>query len=529
MKKTSITRQCKLFITAALICWAQIMSIPTAKAGEIKLKNLQATYDGKPKWPKASTRPENLAYTCYYRDRSLPAMPSVSETVYLNRPDNLELSYFSTALSGNKMFQVGNVIRPGGVGRELESCETTLVTWARAKDYPELAAQNPEGYLHPVTMAIYRINQAGEIVLLISQTIPVLVPWRPETLPTGEAYPYNGYAFRVSFMFPSSILIPERMLFAVGFSTSNAGEPKMSKRGPWDALNLALYNPKPSIGVDENSNDSYVLYSTGWNSVSWPTLSAPMLRMTAKAPQGETTTPPVNAGVYDVRAVITTVDETAQVRGVFVVRKAKSDIQITDPDHLDTGVSWLTYTDGVPSDLEVAVTYNGASEVPDKPGLYNVEATITDPNHEGSTSAVVRIGDQFSRWIGRAAATSGLAEGARSSGSDPDHDGRSNLLEYAFGSDPALPEPEDAAPSLSITPSGDGGLVLTWQENLNATDVSCILEKTATPAEAGSWTALEPFSPTVVSETENVRVLRITLPAAAEGEHSGFLRLRVSQ
>lgn len=456
-------------------------------------------------------------------------MPAVVDTIYQNRPDTLALSYFSVALGNEKILQVGNVIHPGGDGRELESCETTLVTWARAKDFPELAMVNPDGYLHPVTMALYRINQGGQIVPLASQTVTVMVPWRPETLPDGSSYPYNGHAFRVKFIFPQGILLPERMLYAVGYNTSRAGTPKMSKAGPWDALNVALYNPKPSIGVDESDIDSFVLYEKGWTSVSWPTLSAPMLKMTARDPQGETETPPVNAGVYDVRAEITTVDETAQVRGVFVVRKAQADVHVTDPDHVGTGVSWQTYTAGVPSDLEVSVTYNGSAAAPEKPGLYNVEATVTDPNHEGSTSAVVRIGDQFSRWISRAAETSGLTEDARSSSSDPDQDGRPNLLEYAFGSDPAQSEPENAAPRLSISLSDDGGLILTWQENLNATDIRFILEKTVTPAEPGSWAALEPFSPTVVSETENVRVLRITLPAPAEGERAGFLRLRVSQ
>lgn len=530
MKKIPIIAQYKLYILAALSCSLHFINIIPLHAGEIKLRNLETVYDGKPKWPQATTSPERLDYTFYYRDRSLPQVPPVSETVYLNRPEALALSYFSVPLGNEKILQVGNVLHPGGEGRELETCETTLVTWARAKDYPALAAVNPFGYSHPVTMALYRVTQAGKIVPLVSQTVSVMVPWRPETLPNGDPYPYNGCAFRVNFLFPPGTLLPERLLYAVGFSTSRAGSPKMAKAGPWDSLNVAMYNPKPSIGEDEDAVYSYILYESGWTSVSWPTLSAPMLKITARDPQGETETPPVNAGTYDVRAVITSPDEVAQVKGVFVVRKAQADIDLSTPGGAGTGVSWQTYTGGQRSNLEVAVTWNGSSETPDKPGLYNVNATIADPNYEGSATTVVRIGDKFASWITRAAATSALAEEALSSSADPDQDGRPNLLEYAFASDPAQSDAGAADPGIQLTRSENGDLILTWRENPNATDLTYLVERTTTPSEAGSWAGIgSSASPEVLSETETLRVMKLTLPAPAGGEPARFFRVRVSQ
>ncbi|MES2705782.1 MAG: MBG domain-containing protein [Verrucomicrobiota bacterium] len=495
-------------------------------AGEIRLREMEAVYDGRLKTPSAVTIPEGLSHAFYYRDRSLPPELPLPEVIYKNRPDDLALSYFSLSLANEKILLVGNVIHPGGTARELESCQTTLVTWARAKDYPALAAANPAGYHHPVTMSLFRVTEANQIVPLISQTLPILVPWRPETLPGGGPYNFNGCAFRVGFFFPAGVLLPERLMVAVGFSTSKAGNPKMPAPGPYDVLNVALHSFRTDIGEDENPTDSYINKAGTWSSVTWNSLNAPMIKLVAKSFPGETMEPPVRAGSYDVRAVITAPDESAQTKGIFVVHKAPADITLTNPDRPNTGVSWLVGVGGKPAEVPVAVTYNDSPDVPAQPGVYHVEATVTDPNYVGSATAVVRIGDQFDAWISRVGGASDLAEESRPPDADPDHDGLPNLLEYAFARNPALPDTgEDRGVTLAAT---EAGLSLSWRENPNAVDLTFTVERTTTPEQAASWTRVTPLQLTVVSETETVRVVKTLLPPAAAGQMHEFFRVRVS-
>jgi hypothetical protein len=120
---------------------------------------------------------------------------------------------------------------------------------------------------------------------------------------------------------------------------------------------------------------------------------------------------------------------------------------------------------------------------------------------------------------------------------DPDHDGLTNLAEYAFNTPPLAP---NAAPS---TGSRSGGLAtLSFPRNPLNTDLSYIVEASGTLA-ANSWTAIAassaggsttitsaPDGASSIHETAEGAMVRVTVTdqASAAGAPRRFLRLRLS-
>ena len=118
-------------------------------------------------------------------------------------------------------------------------------------------------------------------------------------------------------------------------------------------------------------------------------------------------------------------------------------------------------------------------------------------------------GSPFPDWI----ATQGLPEGQRGPGDDPDRDGRPNLLEFALGSHPMIP---DAAAPILLDLSTEPATVRLTQRT-DRPGVTVLLE--TTPVLGQAWTPV----PTEVGFTSGFQQLRIARQPT--GSPTRFFRL----
>ena len=170
-----------------------------------------------------------------------------------------------------------------------------------------------------------------------------------------------------------------------------------------------------------------------------------------------------------------------------------------------------------PAGLATIVTYDGSTTAPTAVGTYAVEANITDPNHQGSSSGQLVIsGVIFTEWKDTEFTPEQITAGESDPTADPDNDGLSNLAEYALGSDPN-------AATLPPTTTMEGGfLTLTFERPLDLTDVNyqAQLSNTLHVAEWSPLT-LEVMSQTATTETVRART------AIPETGNALFIRLRL--
>jgi len=85
------------------------------------------------------------------------------------------------------------------------------------------------------------------------------------------------------------------------------------------------------------------------------------------------------------------------VTNILTIYKGVADVSILTGRTTYDGWSKTVSVTTTPSGLSVRVTYNGSTNRPINPGIYKVNASVTDPNYEGSGSADFSIdrGDNF--------------------------------------------------------------------------------------------------------------------------------------
>lgn len=153
------------------------------------------------------------------------------------------------------------------------------------------------------------------------------------------------------------------------------------------------------------------------------------------------------------------------------------------------------------------------------PASYQV-LTVIDPPPAPDPS--------FSTWAADLENTHSLPTGILSdSGGDYDNDGRSNLIEYAFGTSPV--SGNDLAASLPVASTTDTHFILRYQCDTSLTDLtftpqSCpFMDNWKAPGEAGAPTG---FTDEVISAENGIETHEAKLPRSAT---TCFLRVRVSQ
>lgn len=494
----------------------------------VSLENLSQTYDGAPKVPVVTTNPPGLGVDLVYRNLSNPG--SVSEVVFNNSPDPLALSYPSVALNVNAMCGVGNYLHLGGSARKLESCEVTMVTWAKAESYPSLAALDLQGYHHPVTLSFYRVTDSNQLVYLTEVERSIFVPWRPLALPNGDPYPVNGCAFRAVFDFPNGITLPEKVVALVSFNTQNAGFAPTGLPGPYNELNVAISSATPSMGSDADPGSILkVVYDSGVAAGIWsfPNISLgssyPMMRVRAVSTQ--TKTPPVNAGNYQITASISDSTYAGGALGTLSIGKAPAQIQMSNLDQFYTGGTRPVSVSTNPPALPVVLTYAGVSDPPSAVGTYAVSVAIDSPNYMGQAGGLLSVRSSYQSWIEGVAGPSGIPESQTGDHDDPDGDGISNLMEYALNSNPSLAS--ESISSLPVLGHQAGAWTFTYRRNLAAADLSYTIECQSELSQLAPWAVIA-GEETVLSDDGQSRLIQVSLPVSPLQNRS-FYRLCVNR
>ena len=128
--------------------------------------------------------------------------------------------------------------------------------------------------------------------------------------------------------------------------------------------------------------------------------------------------------------------EVTYVRGDLLVRPAPVNIDLGERLAFRCGRGRGLWVQGVPEGVEVEIEYNGTNSIPGTLGEHEYRLRIEDPNYEasqakGSFQIVERT---YEVWSGRFLGATGFAGPE----DDPDHDGISNLLEFALDTDPLV-------------------------------------------------------------------------------------------
>jgi hypothetical protein len=327
----------RYLLTYALL--SSLLCVPPARAALpaiLTLGDLEQVYDGEAKTPSVVTDPPNLNVTWRFVDPAAELPQPVTETVFRNNPDALNLSYQSLSFAGQQTWGFGDLVGFAGTARNLESVDAVMVTWSKAEDYPELAAADPSGWRHEVTLSVYSMDASGVLGFIGEVTREIFVPWRPLSLPNGDPYPHNGYAFTAHFDFPDGLALPEQAMFMIDYDTQNTGFYPIGTSGPYNQLNVAV-GGSTTIGTDVDPLGAlWVRSETLW---SYPTtVGAPRFVIKAnRIPEPGTSEPPVNAGTWQATARIDDPEYEGETSATFIIHPAP--LPLINPSFEDNAVN----------------------------------------------------------------------------------------------------------------------------------------------------------------------------------------------
>jgi|GEM_PF-1025632 len=233
------------------------------------------------------------------------------------------------------------------------------------------------------------------------------------------------------------------------------------------------------------------------------------------------------AGTYAVTADFVPTDSanyntlTGLSAGNFVIAKATATVTLSDLTQTYTG-SPLTPT-ATTAPVGLTVTWTNAPQT--AVGSYPVTATINDPNYQGSASGTFEILTPYETWR-----RSTIGAGPIPA-SNNDLDRLTDLMEYAFGSDPASGVPvvlgnggavKAGNAGLNVATAGDGSYDVTYRRPLGGrADVSYTLEQSS---DLAVWTTVS-AALTTTSNMDGTETLKWTARGAAGSK--GFVRMKL--
>lgn len=373
------------FASAVSLVVFLLLPVTPAFAAEADLSwtDLSQEYNGQLKSPLVTTEPPNLEVTLEYFPRSN------SEILFQRIPEIDQPSYPSYGFNGKVDIGLGDLVDLEIDNQRLESVDVAMVNFAQAISWPQLAEENSEGYLHPLTLTIYRVL-GDDLFLVTEKTQDFLIPWRPATLDDGEEYPYGGRAFRARFNFTEEKFLAGNLALVISYNTNQGGPAPLGVAGPYDSLNVALNDDTPLVGSDDNS--SRVVRQTAsriYQSGAFGT-RAPMF-VVRGFPASPATGQPIEAGGYLVRATFDDGDFTAEAYENFEITPQKVELELLGVRQVADGSPKTIEVAEIPEGSLVEVVFAKRDDLPVEEGRYPFFVRLSGGNLFGSRSGMMRL------------------------------------------------------------------------------------------------------------------------------------------
>lgn len=495
---------------AGLVALSPVSAVDPA---QVFINQLEQEYDGTPKFPNISTDPPGLPLNISITPRSQ------SEIVFSTLPEVPEPSYASYGIDGTTNKALGDEVVLGGSNRFLESIEISMVNFSKAADWPVLAGENPLGYIHPLTVIVYRVD-GSNLTLAAQKTQEVLVPWKPGALDDGSEYPFGGIAFGSRFNFDEEVSLSGTIAVLVAYNTESSGFDPIGQAGPYNSLSVALREEAPLVGSDPDPT-RMLRYLTGISrSRAFGTL-APIFKVRA-FPATPAAGTAIDAGGYRVSATVSDGGFEGQALANLEITPLEAAVVLSDMRQVADGtpksVSVMTTPSGQPVDL----VYARRSDLPVERGLYPAFVSLKPGNYYGKASGTMRLGYSYDSWIAARVAGGSVPAELDGKSDDADFDGVTNLEEYFADTNPG--DATDRRLSFLEITKVAGGLKLAFPRNNEAVDTNYRLEVSNDLGNASAWRdiPLQPEGTMPFLPGELVEVISPLVP----GISSEFFRLR---
>lgn len=171
------------------------------------------------------------------------------------------------------------------------------------------------------------------------------------------------------------------------FTASSAGGPYTvtATSGSFQDFASVSVNPLPATVTLSNLNQTYNQQAR----VAGVATNPPGLAV--QITYNGSTTPPTHAGSYQVEAVITDINYQGSAQGTLVVVPAPATITLGSLMKTYSGSEQTISATTTPPGLPVEIRYNGALTPPTNAGSYNISASVTNANYEGSATGTLVV------------------------------------------------------------------------------------------------------------------------------------------
>ncbi|HVE53059.1 MAG TPA: hypothetical protein VNB23_06710 [Ramlibacter sp.] len=159
---------------------------------------------------------------------------------------------------------LGDLVKlKAGTPRKLRAVTVAMSSWAcQSGGWNTENCMSDAGatFTHPITLKIY--SESG--TLLATRTQTFTAPYRPSMDETCEAGRwkapdgtcYNGKAFTITFdMTELAVTLPDTVKYELSYNTRTQGPQPLGVAGPYDSLNMAVYDSTavtPAVGSDQD-------------------------------------------------------------------------------------------------------------------------------------------------------------------------------------------------------------------------------------------------------------------------------------